>query len=507
MNQDNMIEVSMYELLSRYNIVVPEIQREYVWGANSELLSKFFEDIKNGCMANTTKKDEALDSLRKNLTDSQIDPDEAIKQYYSSKYMNIGFLYSYRPFYQSNTSSSKEDLYLIDGQQRFTTLFLMLIVTARMAGDTSYNEFCKLWSNPEGVSFDYKVRDLTHDFLIRLLKNYTGRNFSETVFYHKKDAADPSIKNMIITLNEWQKCLKQEFERGKSIENYYNFLLNDVRFWHFKTEKTSQGEELYITMNARGCRLAKNETARAEMNMDPEQSRKWEGVKDFFWAHRYERRDEEWGMNEFCTWLEILFPSEKERETYWEKCFEAVSAIYNNHFFVDSGESNSKYPSRFLYAKSSPESGSKNELSKIDRFQILPVLSWYIKFADTLKTLDDSIRSKRMGDIIAFFKRISKYNSISKSIDDALAPALCMISKMVDCDIATICNNFDFSDCKAMSFPEELFKFHLSLFPPSQTDRADVEGCLDNLSNNLQAIVISIFPLMEKITFGKDYVN
>lgn len=70
------------QLLLEYNIAVPEIQREYVWGKNESVLSQFLED------------------LNKN----------------ASKSCNVGFLYSYEPGY------SRNEIYLIDGQQRFTTL-------------------------------------------------------------------------------------------------------------------------------------------------------------------------------------------------------------------------------------------------------------------------------------------------------------------------------------------------------------------------------------------------
>lgn len=478
MTQNNMIETSVRELLVRYNIIVPEIQREYVWGANEELLKKFFADITAGCASNQQKQDDALKSLKENLGNA--DPDEAIRQYYSSKYMNIGFLYSYRPFYQTNSASNKEDLYLIDGQQRFTTLFLMLVATASRVKNLQ-DEFRSLWQNTEGVAFDYKVRDLTHDFLNRLLEKYDGTDFGTTIFYHRRDALDPSIKNMISTLNEWQKHLDNEIKNSENAEEiivkYYYFLMDDVRFWHFKTEKTSQGEELYITMNARGCRLAKNETVRAEMDMDPVQSKKWETVKDFFWTHRHERTDEEKGMDEFCKWLDILYKNNRVEK--WEECFDALNAITEYGFFISDEEKN-KYPDRFLYAKNSQ--GNQDELSKIDHFQLLPVLQWYIKFRSELSKLDKPTHQKRIADIIAFFKRISKTGSISKSPDEALKPALRMIEKMSDCDIAAICR-LDFTDCETMKNSEELFKFDLYLNPPCVADRAMVEKLIAELDD------------------------
>jgi len=79
------------QLLNKYTLFVPEIQRDYVWGAAEnykEVLLPF------------------LQALNSNLK--------------GNKSYNIGFLYSY--------THSKVENYVIDGQQRFTTIVLLLYV-------------------------------------------------------------------------------------------------------------------------------------------------------------------------------------------------------------------------------------------------------------------------------------------------------------------------------------------------------------------------------------------
>ena len=74
--------LSVRDILSTQDIVIPEIQREYVWGNNKQLLEQFIRDI----------------------TTAGTD-------------INVGFLYSYMP-----EQASHSTCFLIDGQQRFTTL-------------------------------------------------------------------------------------------------------------------------------------------------------------------------------------------------------------------------------------------------------------------------------------------------------------------------------------------------------------------------------------------------
>lgn len=75
-------------LLQHYNLVVPEIQREYVWGNKKTVVETFIHDL-----VKSLKKGEA----------------------------NIGFLYSYK---------NGTEYHIIDGQQRFTTIILLLYVLA-----------------------------------------------------------------------------------------------------------------------------------------------------------------------------------------------------------------------------------------------------------------------------------------------------------------------------------------------------------------------------------------
>ena len=53
-------ELSVQQLAGKYNFIVPEIQREYVWGNNDyNILDKFFTDIKEAIKENTTNEEDA----------------------------------------------------------------------------------------------------------------------------------------------------------------------------------------------------------------------------------------------------------------------------------------------------------------------------------------------------------------------------------------------------------------------------------------------------------------
>ena len=212
-----MKEMSIKELLEQ-TMVVPEIQREYVWGnsKNRLVLEKFLDEL-----------------------------DNALK---NNKESNIGFLYSYGA---ENTSAPKDvPHYIIDGQQRFTTVVLLLFYFAIKAGKTDEFEGLLGWDKPM-MHFSYRVRPLTEHFLVNLFSKTTSieqlKNVKDSIWYISEYDNDKTIASI---------CSLYKYATEKKYEEIdYDSLLNRVRFYYFDVKQTSQGEELYITMNSRGEKL------------------------------------------------------------------------------------------------------------------------------------------------------------------------------------------------------------------------------------------------------------
>src|SRR5690606_23941684 len=90
-------ELSVQQLAEKYNFIVPEIQREYVWGNNEyQILDKFFIDIKeeiketngndNSIQINELQK--MLDSVDEQAKTIILNSIEKL----SKRDLNIGFL-------------------------------------------------------------------------------------------------------------------------------------------------------------------------------------------------------------------------------------------------------------------------------------------------------------------------------------------------------------------------------------------------------------------------------
>lgn len=287
-------EENLLTLLSQNNFIVPEIQREYVWGENREVIVSFLTDLKSKvgvCCTNC------------NLPSSE-------------NRINIGFLYSYKPDYVKVEHDRFLDENIIDGQQRFTTLFLLLFYCAlketKADGKNRKEEFLTLirFEPKLNACFDFRVRDLTKRFMLELIEKVDSieqmRDIDKQTWFLKDYQNDLSIKSMRKTL----KYIENVFSDNT---RYYNHLINYVVFWHFKTEATSQGEELYITMNARGEKLADNEVKKASLMFGNSEiykwGQRWEEWQLFFWKNR-DKKDfnpsADKGFNGFLSCIEGL---------------------------------------------------------------------------------------------------------------------------------------------------------------------------------------------------------
>ena len=245
-----MNKLNIHSLLTDYSFVVPEIQREYVWGNK------------------TNKNDYVLRQFLIDLSD-KVSNGEA----------NIGFLYSYK---------SGEEHYLIDGQQRFTTLILLLHYITVKENATSHEEYVSMHRIDKNISaFSYRVRSQTDSFLKNLLMSsaITSKMIKQQKWYKSIYEDDFTIHSMMDALDV--------------IDDIWNTLpnlssqtvLNNIYFWYFDVDKTSQGEELYITMNSRGEKLTDSEQIKPRLlnkisDVIEKESfgKKWDNWEEFFFS-------------------------------------------------------------------------------------------------------------------------------------------------------------------------------------------------------------------------------
>jgi len=475
-------ELSVQQLITKYNFIVPEIQREYVWGNNEfKILDKFFSDIKEAINESNTNE---LDSIQIHGLEKMLErADEKDKDnirnlidtYLSKKDLNIGFLYSYRPDYYIYNDRN-DDVYLIDGQQRLTTLFLALFYFALK--ENKYNDFKLLFrfdEQLEKLAFDYRVRTLTHNFLIDLVANCNTlsdlTNIEKKNWFLTNFADDVTVKAMIAAIIK----LQEHFNNDS--KEYYQFVLKQIRFWHFKTEETSQGEELYITMNSRGQQLADNETVRAKLFENDrvkanqiECGSKWEIWQDFFWKSKPINGNADNGLNQFLRWVNIIMcfstKTFKTKELAEKEYKSLISenqvldyvSLFEIEPYFDALEQLRIFDETGLFSidfhkNNFSKDWLKGDLGQIHLVKLLPALM-YLKYKRPVEGLNSFIR---------FFSNITNDTDISKNPDTYIIECIQLVKLFLDSNYNDIVDIIEFkSQFPRILSKEEVCK--LSLF-------------------------------------------
>jgi hypothetical protein len=273
-------------------IIIPEIQRDYVWVRDQ--VYGLLDSIKSDYISFNTAKI--------NVTSSDPQIEKLFNTFYRKhKYSsNIGFIYAY------NDETYGGKYFLIDGQQRLTTIYLLLLAVCI---DVDKDIFKKYYYENKLLKLDYRVRDAAHEFLCQFVEYLLGdgdSNFEEVksqYWYHGFYDNDKTIKNLA---SNYSLIKDYIVEFGLNDISFLEYVQNYVEFWYFDTNLSDQGEELYIYMNARGEQIQENENLKAELLgrlKNQEDKNKWgiiwEDWQDYFWQNKGKNENADTGFNEF----------------------------------------------------------------------------------------------------------------------------------------------------------------------------------------------------------------
>lgn len=355
--------------VNRYveQVVVPEIQRDYVWGKTQleGFLSSLVADFNS-----------YSSSILPDITEVLSEPDPLLQKDFENFYRkrnysaNIGFIYAYCD------DQYPGRYFLIDGQQRVTSIYILLLVLAsRINGADTFRKHYCLAGKPK---LDYRVRSATSSFLANatdLLLEQPSESITDQSWLIDDYRNDVSIKSMLNNIDFFQKYLDK---KSLSDEAFFEYLQDYTEFWYFDTNISEQGENLYIYLNARGEQVQYNENIKADLlsrlNNDTEKNKWgkiWEEWQDFFWKKRSahvrgnNNLNADKGFNSFVdciTGLKLYLADDdrfiknnKSGNTSWEKppiasilTLEEIRSYMNAMRFIDDQQSH--FSSEYKYS-------------------------------------------------------------------------------------------------------------------------------------------------------------
>lgn len=238
------------KLINDYIIYVPEFQRNYLQGDDSN------ESIKD-------KRNCLLDDIF-NCIESQ------------SKSINLGFIYG-----RVERSYKDKLFYPYDGQQRLTTLyFLYLLIYFKFKNYDEIQSFKKKLSYQTRIStnrfiesFLYWILDskekvsIYNDFWNKDGKDLKGFIMSQDWFMMTEWNYDVSIINMLSIIVEISRRIKENLGDKTGIVNFIDKDENNpFQFDFIYVDDISKSDDLYIKINARGKALSPFENLKSDID-------------------------------------------------------------------------------------------------------------------------------------------------------------------------------------------------------------------------------------------------
>ena len=287
---------------------IPIIQRDYAQG----------------------RSDERSKGIRKTFLGSLI----AAVENYPQKNIELDFVYGKR---------NKNKVYLLDGQQRITTLYLLHWYLAQRLQKPSLLK---------DVALSYHVRQYADEFTQKISDESTQIDFTSSIpsqaicnctWFFDAWKHDPTVKGMLNTLDTIHELLK---DKKISEEHYWQPLEEGaVTFYWLDLEEHQLTDELYLKMNARGKQLSNFENFKAslvkhitdngwEKNTPEEDSFSFKMdtiYTDLFWEYRGKMNVIDYEVTNFFAGMAMIGYAIKENS---EAQQERIQELFNNPLSV-----------------------------------------------------------------------------------------------------------------------------------------------------------------------------
>lgn len=233
-------KILVKEIFANLWFRIPEYQRPYIWG-----------------------RDE-IDDL---LDDLSFAHDEKPDQEY--------FLGSF--VYQSKKAGSSpgqefDENDLLDGQQRMTTLLLLLACIRDLSDDEEVKGVCSeavyqkgssIKRVPERTRIVFAIRDTVQEFIDRFVKPTAGTDDVSGLEEAAKHADDRSVRNMASAIVQIRSYLG-DAERSLPLPSFIGFLLNQVLLIYVATEDLDDAFRLFTILNDRGVPLRNSDILKSQ---------------------------------------------------------------------------------------------------------------------------------------------------------------------------------------------------------------------------------------------------
>lgn len=317
---------------------------------------------------------------------------------------------------------------VLDGQQRLTTLFLIMAVIRDLATDKDLKNTCKniifqehnkFKRIPERLRLVFNIREDVKDFVDEYIKSENGTQSKNLIDYTVDKKCSLSVINMVNAIS----YIKDYFQ-DKNIDDFSEFLINNVVIIYVSTENLDDAFKLFTVLNNRGIKLrsadilkADNLSLISDTKISDKYAENWEEVENYFGEN----------FDEFLSHLQRIITKEKARLNLleeFEKNIFKEKKLNKGQVFFDFVK---KYKNHYEYLfDDNQDIQLKNILKLMQKgfvsdLWIAPLLKYYDKFGkDNLVNFAQKLNNKFASDWIANLtptSRIYNMNDIISQIE------------------------------------------------------------------------------------------
>lgn len=404
---------SLHKIFSGINdkIVIPDLQRDYCWGnPDKNLVSKFLDTMF------------VLDKEQK---------------------WPMGLIYGY------TDSLYSEHIQLCDGQQRLTTLFLVVGIINRLLPGNKYKHLLisdfEYEQDDQEPYLQYAIRESSLYFLSDLTCHYflnaeeieSVDKIPEQPWYLGIYRKDPTVKSILNAV----KLIEERLSGRNDLEELGRFVTNNMEFMFYDMENRANGEETFVVINTSGEPLTANQNLKPKIIKEyqetyPKIANKWEQMETWFWQNR--NRDEkiphtsDEGMAEFMRCVMMLkhyqltgkveFVEDGREFPYKDIDFVELRRYFIAYKLMYTTDYHERYDKQPKYT-----------YSQETLFAILPTLQYCYKYIGCAKQID----VKRL---YHFFCNLSRYVDLSRPAGP-VGTALALVNSMNDKDVVCLKEN------------------------------------------------------------------
>lgn len=343
---------------------------------------------------------------------------------------------------------------VLDGQQRLTTLFLLLAVIRDSATNKELVDSCKSFVYQEANVFKkipskaklvYKIRDNVMDFFNKYIIALNGTTNND--LGKLSDEKNISISNMSKNILHIKSFLSSQ-EKMQNLDSFAVFLFNNVVFIYVSTDNFEDAYRLFSILNDRGIPLT---------NSDILKSKNIGAIKDTDrtkYATIWETIENELGsddFNRFLAYIRTILVKEKARKNLLNEFDEH---IYSKNLLKEGKETIElirEYYKVYNKAIEFEDTTLVNQYyNLVYAMKFLPSTDWippllhfYKKFkSDNVLEFLKKLEFKFSGDWITQLSptdRIDNMNKIIKQIDATnKSSELIQDDRLFDVDVASL---------------------------------------------------------------------